>query len=181
MQLVVIVGPAAAGKLTVARELARRTSLRLFHNHLVVDMVTAVFPFGSEPFVALREQTWLAVFREAAARDVSLIFTFAPERTVTPDFITTVLTTIEAAGGTVLFVELTCPLGVLEQRITDLSRAAFGKLRSVELWRELRAAGSHRCPPMPRVDLTIDTSQTTPAEAAARIIEHFGLAVIAEA
>jgi cytidylate kinase len=51
MELVFIHGPAGSGKLTVARELSRMTGLRLFHNHLTVDAVTAVFDFGSEPFV----------------------------------------------------------------------------------------------------------------------------------
>jgi hypothetical protein len=48
--------------------------------------VTAVFDFGSEPFVLLRAQIWLSIFREAAQRNVSLIFTFAPERTVRASF-----------------------------------------------------------------------------------------------
>jgi hypothetical protein len=61
MRVVFIYGPVASGKLTVARALAERTGMALFHNHLVVDAVGAVFPFGSEAFVRLREQFWLAV------------------------------------------------------------------------------------------------------------------------
>ena len=56
MNLVFLHGPAASGKLTVGRELSRRPGYRLFHNHLVVDAVTAVFEFGSESFVRLREK-----------------------------------------------------------------------------------------------------------------------------
>ncbi len=40
--------------------------MRLFHNHLTVDLVAALFDFGSEPFVRLRESIWLDAFREAA-------------------------------------------------------------------------------------------------------------------
>ncbi len=87
MDLVFIHGPAASGKLTVARELSRLTGLRLFHNHLTVDAVTAVFDFGTEPFILLREQIWLSIFREAAQRNASLIFTFTPERSVRASFI----------------------------------------------------------------------------------------------
>jgi hypothetical protein len=86
MQLVFIYGQVAACKLTIARELAARTGVALFHNHLVVDAVAAVFPFGTEAFSRLREQFWLTVFDEAARQDRSLIFTFAPEPTVAPDF-----------------------------------------------------------------------------------------------
>jgi hypothetical protein len=66
-QLVFIYGAPAAGKLTVAREIARLTGLPLFHNHLVVNAVASVFPFGSAPYIRLREMMWLEVFREAAA------------------------------------------------------------------------------------------------------------------
>ena len=37
MQLIVLHGPAAAGKLATARALERRVGYPVFHNHLVVD------------------------------------------------------------------------------------------------------------------------------------------------
>src|SRR5258706_14496721 len=108
MKLVFLYGAPAVGKLTVARELAALTGFRLFHNHLTVDLVTSLFPFGSEPFVILREQIWLAAFRAAALHDVSLIFTFNPERTVREGFIQDTLQAVESAGGKVTFLEPTC-------------------------------------------------------------------------
>jgi hypothetical protein len=168
MNLVFLHGTAASGKLTVGRELSRLTGYRLFHNHLVVDAVTAVFEFGSESFVRLREEMWLSVFREAALRNVSLIFTFAPERTVTESFVENAIAAVEAPGGRVLFVELTCADSELERRVEDRSRARFGKLRSAELFRKLRDDGSFDYPGLP-ADLTIDTGELTPSEAALRI------------
>ena len=53
MELLFIYGPAAVGKLTVGRELAKLTGFRHFHNHLTVDAVMAVFDFGSESFINL--------------------------------------------------------------------------------------------------------------------------------
>src|SRR5262245_57197679 len=97
MDLVFLHGPPAVGKLTVARELARLTGFRLFHNHLTVDAVTAVFDFGTEPFITLREHIWLTVFAEAARHDVSLVFTFTPERTVRPSFVSATLESIGSA------------------------------------------------------------------------------------
>ena len=79
MKLIFIHGPAAAGKLTVGRALEDLTGFRLFHNHLVVDTLLSVFPFGTPSFVALREQIWLSVFEAAAKDGISTIFTFAPE------------------------------------------------------------------------------------------------------
>jgi hypothetical protein len=44
MLLVFIYEPVASGKLTIARELAGRTGLPLFHNHSAVDAVETAFP-----------------------------------------------------------------------------------------------------------------------------------------
>ena len=176
MVLVFIHGPAASGKLTIGRELQTLTGFRLFHNHLVVDTLLAVFPFGSDPFVRLREQMWLSVFKEAAAQDISLIFTFAPERTVRASFIDEAIRTVTEGGGRVLFVELTCPIEELERRLDNPSRAQFMKLRSVELFRQLRRYGMSDVPRLPSSGLSIDTSTTRPDEAAKKIRDFFNFA-----
>jgi shikimate kinase len=171
MELVFIYGPAAVGKLTIGRELAQRTGFRLFHNHLVVDAVMAVFEFGSASFMKLREQIWLSVFQEAAQQKVSVIFTFAPERTVQTTFIQATLDAVEAFGGSVVFIELTCPIAELERRIENPSRAEFQKLRSLATFRKIRHAGLPLYPKLPNSGLTIDTSQVSPQAAAHRIYE----------
>jgi hypothetical protein len=175
MDLVFIHGPAASGKLTIARELQKLTGLPVFHNHLVVDAVASVFEFGSPPFVRLREQMWLSIFKEAARSGTSLIFTFAPEKTVAESFVRKVVDTIEAERGRVLFVELTCPLPLLEQRIEAPSRAEFGKLRSLELLRELRVSGAFDVAVIPDSGLKIDTGSVAPEAAARTICRFFGL------
>ena len=53
MKLIFIWGPAASGKLTVARELEKLTGLPVFHNHLVVDALLEKLPFGDPEFVRL--------------------------------------------------------------------------------------------------------------------------------
>jgi len=158
-------GPPGSGKLTVARELELLTGFRLFHNHLAVDLLEPIFEFGSPPFVDLREQLWLSVFRQTARTDVSLIFTFAPERTVRPDFPAVAESTVCSEGGRVLFVALRCAEPDLESRLSDPSRAAFVKLRSPEQYRELRDAGAFEFPPL-RADIQLDTSALSPTEAA---------------
>jgi hypothetical protein len=174
MHLIFIHGPAASGKLTVARELAKLTGLPLFHNHLVVDAVAALFPFGSAPFVRLREETWLAAFREAAEAEHSLIFTFAPERTVRPEFIAQVIETVESRGGNVNFVALTCAQDELERRVEAPSRAEFGKLASKAFFHELLNSGAFEFPPLP-VGLTLDSGTLAPEVAAVKIRDFLGL------
>jgi chloramphenicol 3-O-phosphotransferase len=175
MRMVFLHGPPAAGKLTVGRALQELTDFRLFHNHLVVDTLLSVFPFGTEPFVRLREEIWLSVFREAAKEGISLIFTFAPESTVNPGFIDRAVDIVNGAGGKIHFVELTCPVEELERRIEDPSRAQFLKLRSVEMFRKIRQSNARKFPSLPSSGLVIDTSRNDPVGSARAICESFGL------
>jgi hypothetical protein len=174
MKLVFIHGPVASGKLTVARHLARITGFALFHNHLIVDAVGAVFPFGSAQFVALRERFWLATFIEAAKSERSLIFTFAPESTVAPDFPQRVQSAVNAHGGTVYFVRLTLNIQEQERRIADPSRHQHGKLTSLDMLRELRSMFDAANAAMPEPDLSIDTGIVSPDMAASTIAAALG-------
>ncbi len=167
----------ATGKLTVARELAARTGFKLFHNHLVVDLLLSVFEFGSPGFVRLREEIWLAVMKDASNAGIpGLIFTFAQERTVRPSFVSQVEKTVSEALGRLDFVELVCPLEELKRRMGDATRSEFGKLTSVELFEELFADGVFDTPEMPEAAVRIDTSVCSPVEAAEEIARALGLA-----
>jgi chloramphenicol 3-O-phosphotransferase len=165
MNLIFLHGAPAVGKLTVARELAALTNYRLFHNHLTVDLLTAVFDFGTEPFILLREQIWLTVFRTAAQQNISLIFTFNPERSVRTEFIQDAIDAVEAAAGRLVFIELTCATEEIERRIESPSRGDFGKLNSVELYQELQQRGVFEFPKLPD-GLSFDTTTKSPKETA---------------
>jgi hypothetical protein len=165
MKLIFLHGPPAVGKLSVARELARLTGYKLFHNHLTVDLVGSLFAFGSEPFVVLRERIWLSAFHEAAANNVSLVFTFNPERTVREQFIAEARAVVEGEGGQVVFVALICDEDELERRIVDPSRRQFDKLRSVEQYRNLKTAGAFRFASLPE-GMLLDTTQRSAADTA---------------
>lgn len=171
MQLIFLYGAVAAGKLTVARHLARITGHALFHNHLIVDAVGAIFPFGSAPFVRLRERFWLDAFAAAAAAGRSLIFTFASEGTVTPGFPERVAAVVRAGGGEVVFVRLVISDDEQERRVADPSRRAFGKLVSLDLLRELRPMFKAAEAEMPQPFITIDTGAVPPEDAAQRIAD----------
>ena len=168
MKLIFLHGRPAVGKVTVARELARLTGWRLFHNHLTVNL--ALCDFGTPGFVALREQVWFAGFRRALAdRLPVLIFTFNPENTVPQRFIDKLCAEITAAGGEVIPVELTAPETEIERRIGSDSRHADGKLTDVALYRRLRDQGVFDKPAIPAPRLRLDTATLTP-QAAAELI-----------
>jgi hypothetical protein len=176
MKLIFIYGLPATGKLTVAQELVAVTGYKLFHNHLVVDTLLTVFPFGSPQFVALREEIWLSVFDQACRAALpGLIFTFAPEATVRPTFIANTQSTVAAAGGEVDFIELTCPLPELKRRMGGLSRLQYKKLTSVPLFEQLHEEGSFEASYMPAPRLSIDTGDNQPARAALQIARALNL------
>jgi len=176
MKLIFIYGMPATGKLTVAQELVAITGYKLFHNHLVVDLLLTVFEFGSPEFVALREEMWLSVFEQASnAQLPGLIFTFAPESTVRPAFIANTQSAVAAAGGEVDFIELTCPLPELKRRMGSISRLQYKKLTSVPLFEQLHEEGSFDASYMPMPKLSIDTGENQPARAALQIARALNL------
>ncbi|HKR02072.1 MAG TPA: AAA family ATPase [Pyrinomonadaceae bacterium] len=176
MKLIFLHGLPGVGKLTVARELAKLTGFKVFHNHLVVDLVESLFEFGSLPFVELREKIWLMVFAQAVTANLDgLIFTFAFDRSVQGSFIKKTLEVIESAGGEILFVELRCSPEELEKRIEHPSRKAFGKLNSVGRFRELSEAGAFVDPGIPTERLVIDTTELAASDAASLIVSQLGL------
>jgi predicted kinase len=172
--LVYLYGPPACGKLTVAGRLAELSGYRLFHNHLTVNAVRSVFDFGTEPFDQLVRQLRLDILRTAASAGIDVIFTNNsawrdPDgRARFAAFAESVKRSTEEGGGSVLFVRLTAPLEILEERVGDESRLEHGKLSDVGRLREM-VADLDQTSLYPG-DLVIDTSQVTPDEAARIIV-----------
>jgi chloramphenicol 3-O-phosphotransferase len=179
MRLVVLYGPPGVGKLTVAGALSELTRFRVFHNHLTVDLVTAVFPPGSEAWNRLAARIRRTVFAAAADEGIDLILTRAPRAADRAEVarVRAMTRPVRAAGGEVVFVQLACDREELLVRVRGDDRRARGKLtdpaRLTEMY-ELDAT----LPFEPH--LRLDTTRLPPAEAAARIAEQFGLPVLAE-
>ena len=168
--LLYIYGPPASGKLTVATALAELTGFPLFHNHLSVDAIRCVLPFGSEPFTEVLHRLRLDMFQTAARAGISLIFTnnsawSGPNaRSRFAAFATEAERIVEAEGGRVVFVKLSAPMSALEERVARDSRRRLGKLVDIARLRELVEDLDHsRLHPD---DLEIDTSTVGPEGAA---------------
>ena len=78
MELYIIHGLPGVGKLAVARELTRLLpGCKLFHIHLLADMLESVFGFDGGGFIELRNRMWPMVIERAVAdRIPGLIATF---------------------------------------------------------------------------------------------------------
>lgn len=176
MNVIFLYGPPGAGKLTVAQELSNLTGYKLFHNHLVVDLVHAIFDFQTKPFVELREKMWMMVFQRAKEERVKgLIFTFAPEESVPAHFIPDIIKLIEDDQNTMYFVELTCDPQELRKRIVHPSRSKYAKGMSPDQV-EKYYQRDHLLPAIVHErKLTIDNTNVSPHETALRIAEQYSL------
>jgi replication-associated recombination protein RarA len=75
VQLVFLYGPPGVGKYTIGVGLAARTGFRLLHNHLTVNLVSAVFERESDVWRRMLEKVRRDIITEAAGQNVSLITT----------------------------------------------------------------------------------------------------------
>jgi hypothetical protein len=184
--LVFIVGPPAVGKMTVGQELARRTGLKLFHNHHTIELVLQFFPFGSPPFNRLVWEFRRRIMEEVAASGLpGLIFTYVWAFDVESDaaFVREMAAIFEARGGRVLYVELQATLDErLRRNSTELRLAHKPSKRNLARAREtlLDAEASYQLQSGDRFTgredyLRIENTHLAPEEVAERIVARFAL------
>lgn len=95
--------------MTVGYELEKITGLRLFHNHMTIDLVLRFFPFGTPAFNRLVREFRMRIFEEVAASDLpGLIFTYvwALDDPQDKAFIDEICDIFRSKGARVYFVEL---------------------------------------------------------------------------
>lgn len=122
MKLVMIFGDAAVGKMTVGQELMKMTDLRLFHNHMTIEMVIDVFGYYDSMVVnKLRE----VVFESyAESQNEGLIFTYmwAFDQQSDWDYVNHVSEIFKKQGAEIYYVELIAPLEIRLARNTTENR-----------------------------------------------------------
>ena len=170
-RLVFIYGPPAVGKLTVARAVADRRPFRILHNHVTIDAVTQVLPFGSDTFWRVVGRFRQDLVAAAAEERIDLIYTyvFAPGD---EPHVTEVVATAERAGAEVSFVQLIAPREALLQRVRGESREQHGKIVDPETLGRLLDEYDCFARVPDRASLTIDLAVTSAQDAADLIIDH---------
>lgn len=184
MQLVIIFGPPAVGKMTVGYELERLTGLRLFHNHMTIEPVLRYFNFGTPPFRRLVDEFRTRIFEEVAASDLpGLIFTYvwalnAPEDKA---FIDRVVALFKSHGAAVCYVELAA---TLEERLirneTPFRLQEKPSKRNLERSRRNLLDTRYRLNSdgdffYPEQHLRIDNTTFTPEQVARQVMTRFHL------
>ncbi len=95
--------------MTVGHELEKITDLKLFHNHMTIELVSPFFSYGSESGKRLVNLFRKEIFEEVAKSDLEgLIFTYvwAFDQQSDWDYIDNLCKIFESKGGTVYFAEL---------------------------------------------------------------------------
>jgi len=184
--LIIIVGPPAAGKAAVGHELAKITGFRFFHNHMTAEPVAALFGWGTERFGEALAEVRLLLFAKALAQANAspIIFTFVWCFDDPSDnrFIAQLVELAESVGGRVFFVELVASLQARISREGSKRRVSLKPSKQdVELARSLHVEsyGKYRMNsggdfPYPSRHLVIDTECHIPTEAAKLVVSHFG-------
>lgn len=186
MNVVIIVGPAAVGKMTVGQALAERTGLKLFHNHMSLELVNQFFDFGTPPFRRLDDLIRFGIFKEVAMSDLAgLIFTMIWDFDSREDqeYVEEIVRIFETEGGTVHFVELRSELDIRLKRNRHPNRLQhkaskrnvdFSEKLLLNHEKELRM-NSNRDEFPEKSILRIDNTFRTPEEVAIQIHEHYSL------
>ncbi|WP_114571277.1 DEAD/DEAH box helicase family protein [Exiguobacterium flavidum] len=186
MKLVIITGPQAVGKMTVGQELAKMTDLKLFHNHMTIDLVSHFFDYGTDTGRRLVGLFRREIFEAVATSDLAgMIFTFvwAFDMKEDWDYIQELMDLFETHGATVCIAELEADVDErlarnrtpnrLEHKPTkrDLAWSDNELVTTMDIYRLNSLEGEITHPHYVRIDNTnLDATET-----ALRIKEHFSL------
>jgi len=120
MKLLIIIGNASVGKMTVGQELMKITNLRLFHNHMSIELVKEVF---GERIGSADKRIREVVFEEfAKSNNYGLIFTYmwAFDQQADWDYINNLCDIFKQENAEIYYVELVASQEIrLQRNITE--------------------------------------------------------------
>lgn len=176
MKLLVLYGPPGVGKLTVARVVAQKTGYKVLHNHLTIELLCALFEWGSKPYLELVRKYRFELLEMAAKyKTKGVITTFVYAAEADEKEMKELLRRMRRYRVKVYFVKLHCSQAELERRIKHESRKAFTKIRHVKNLRDLMRKYDISATIPFGENLAIDTTKFSPQKTASLIIRHFAL------
>lgn len=185
---IIILGPHAVGKMTVGQELAKITRLRLFHNHMSIELARKLFaPNEKDEFKSLIHAIRQEVFELFATRDLrGLIFTYmcAFDQQEELDYLTGLIELFESNGAKCCVIELCADFNVRLVRNKSENRLLHKESKRDLDWSEaeMRATSkkyrlnSYEGEELPFDNyLKIDNTNLSPNEVAKMIKAHFAI------
>lgn len=186
MSLIIITGPPAVGKMTVGLELEKLTGMKLFHNHMSIDIASKFFPPESNSFGRIIGTIRRVVMEEVANSKLKgLIFTYVWDFKDARDAaaIQRCVEIFAAHGRQTYYVELEADVAVREQRnVSELRLHHKPSKRDLEASHAQlqRLEKNHKVNSTNELSdrdyyLRINNTNMPPEEAAALIQKKFGL------
>lgn len=183
--LIVVSGPQAVGKMTVAESLRDKIKYHLMVNHDSIEMAYKIFDFntpaGREFSAVFREK----VFELAIKHDVDMLFTYvcAFEMQEERDYLTGLEKLFLSNGGNFYFVELSADLEKRVERNETPHRMEMKPTKRDLEWSRkelLECAEKHKLNSDSdefwfENHIKIDNTNLEPDEVADRVIKTFGL------
>ncbi len=183
--LIVVCGPQAVGKMTVAEALRDKLRYSMMMNHDSIELSDRIFGFGTPAQKTLNGAIRETVFALAVKHNVDLIFTFVCAFDLPEDvaYLRALEEQFTESGGQFYFVELSAALERrLERNETPHRMERKPSKRNKEWSRRdiLKTAERYKLntdegETLFSHHLKIDNTDLTPDEVADRVIEAFGL------
>lgn len=183
--LIVVSGPQAVGKMTVAEKIKERLGYSLMVNHDSIEVSDKIFGFATPAQKELNKIIRKGAFETAIKFDVDMIFTFvtAFDSQDDIDYLNGLRSMFESTGGQFYFVELEADVKTrLERNVTphrleskftknDVERSQRDLLETMEKYRLNSNNGESICPN----HLKINNTNLEPDEVANQVVEYFKL------
>lgn len=189
MNLLIITAPQATGKMTVGQEIAKLTGMKLCHNHMIVDLVLALFDGGFDNpdlFSTMRNIDDTIMQGIAQSTDhPGLITTICLDFNDKEDIehnLTKPKELFEGYGHNVYFLELEADFDERIKRNVSENRLAHKPSKRdithseslLHCWEKYRM-NSQDDFPYPDQHLKINNTSISAEEVAKRVVEYFNL------
>ncbi len=186
MNLLIICGPPASGKMTIGQALQKETGYKLFHNHMSLDLVNKFFDFGTPNFRNLDKKIRFDIFNEIAKSNIKgLIFTFVWAFNEQEDeaYVDEIINIFKTRNHKVIIVELVCELNERLKRNKGENRLKHKASKRDIKASEKRLLSNEKRYRMNSLEnefpnksiLKIENTNLTAKEVADKIIEHYQL------
>lgn len=177
MKLILIYGPPASGKLTVANQLSKLTDFKVFHNHIINDMLDEFLDSKNEYYWKVGDQLKFLMIKSLAKSDLkALIFTMVyGGKKESENLIKKIKSSIIKNNGNFYPIRLETNKETILKRVKEKSRKSFGKLSSKNgLIKFINKFGVNNILPF-KNQLTINNTKTSAKEVAKQIKKHYNL------
>lgn len=172
--VVLIYGPPASGKLTVAKELSKITPYKIFHNHQVNDLLRLFMSSENKNFWTYVHRLRYEILSILLKENVSPILTMV-YNSYYPENFKEYCRIAKKNNAKIFFVQLRPSKKTLLQRVRGQSRKKYGKMKSVRKmeqgFKEFDTYGKFKH----KNHLEIDNSNLSAKKTAEKIKEYFKL------